>query len=81
MIESDGSTNILYRFMNASVLLRTLQSYSKNVQKALLCKNDCFKLGYVKNSCVWLGPTFAFKITARKFAYNNIGVDWQQNVL
>ena len=35
MTESVGSTNILYRFMNASVSLRTLQSYSIKVQKAL----------------------------------------------
>ena len=37
MIESIGSTNILYMFMNASVSLRTctLQSYSIKVKTAL----------------------------------------------
>ena len=35
MIESIGSTNILYRFMNANVSLCTLQSYSIKVQTAL----------------------------------------------
>ena len=35
MIESIGSTNILYMFMNASVSLRTLQSYSIKMKTAL----------------------------------------------
>ena len=35
MIESVGITNILYRFMYASVSLRTLQSYSIKVQTVL----------------------------------------------
>ena len=36
MIESVGSKNILFRFMNASVSLSTLQSYSIKVQKGLI---------------------------------------------
>ena len=34
MIESIGSTNILYMFMNTNVSLRTLQSYSIKVKTA-----------------------------------------------
>ena len=64
--ESVGSTNILYMFMNTSVRYVRYTVIPSKCKRTYLCKKNCFTLQYVKNSWVWLGPTFVYKITARK---------------
>ena len=66
MTESVGSTNILYRFMNTSVRYVRYKVILQSASGLIYVKNNCFKLKYVKTSWVWLGPTFVYKITARK---------------
>ena len=66
MSDSLGSTNILYMFINTSVHYVRYKVIPSKCKRPYLCKKNCFKLEYVKNSWVWLEPTFAYKITARK---------------